>query len=137
MMVVESLWNLFQEETGLNLPSPTGGAMVGTMRQMKRDIAIMATVVVAMVVMGNHEMGSGDNNPKEKRGKLRCYFCKGPHIKRDCPKVSSVSAIKRNDEPKEAKPIEKKTSMVNSMVLILKKRNDGEGLMFVDINIAS
>ncbi|MBA0560432.1 hypothetical protein Golob_017330 [Gossypium lobatum] len=111
--------------------------MVGTMRQMKRDIAIMATVVVAMVVMGNHEIGSGDNSPKENRGKLRCYFCEGPHMKRDCPKVSSVSAIKRNDEPEEAKPIEKKTSMVNSMVLIPKKRNGGEGLMFVDINIAS
>ncbi|MBA0755862.1 hypothetical protein Gogos_020094 [Gossypium gossypioides] len=54
----------------------------------------------------------------------------------DCPKVSSVSAIKRNDELEEAKPIEKKTSTVNSMVLIPKKRNGGEGLMFVDINIA-
>ncbi|MBA0567733.1 hypothetical protein Golob_005275 [Gossypium lobatum] len=57
------------------------------------------------------------NSPKEKRGKLRCYFCKGPHMKKDCPKVSSVSAIKRNDEPEE-------------------KRNCREELMFVDINIA-
>ncbi|MBA0706283.1 hypothetical protein Golax_018403 [Gossypium laxum] len=76
------------------------------------------------------------NNPKEKKGKLRCYLCKGPHMMRDYPKVSSVLAIKRNGEPEEAKPIEKKTSRVNSMVLILKKRNGGEGLMFVDINIA-
>ncbi|MBA0567734.1 hypothetical protein Golob_005275, partial [Gossypium lobatum] len=76
------------------------------------------------------------NSPKEKRGKLRCYFCKGPHMKKDCPKVSSVSAIKRNDEPEEAKLIEKKTSRVNLMVHIPKKRNCREELMFVDINIA-
>ncbi|MFQ6628971.1 hypothetical protein Gotur_007158 [Gossypium turneri] len=75
------------------------------------------------------------NSPKEKRGKLRCYFSKGPCMKRDCPKVSSVSAIKRNDEPEEAKPVEEKPSRVNSMVLIPKKRNGKEGLMFVDINI--
>ncbi|MBA0735901.1 hypothetical protein Gogos_019702, partial [Gossypium gossypioides] len=56
-------------------------------------------------------------------------------MKRDCPKVSSVSTIKRNDEPEETKPIEKKISTVNSMVLIPKKRNGGEGLIFVDINI--
>ncbi|KAL1074424.1 hypothetical protein V6Z11_D11G288400 [Gossypium hirsutum] len=76
------------------------------------------------------------NSPKEKRGKLRCYFCKGPHMKRDCPKVSSVSAIKRSDELEEAKPIEEKPSRVNSMVLIPEKKNGKEGLMFVDINIA-
>ncbi|MBA0754266.1 hypothetical protein Gogos_020782 [Gossypium gossypioides] len=57
-------------------------------------------------------------------------------MKRDCPKVSSVSTIKRNDEPKEVMLIEKKTSTVNSMVLIPKRMNDEEGLMFVDINIA-
>ncbi|MFQ6624599.1 hypothetical protein Gotur_004145 [Gossypium turneri] len=57
-------------------------------------------------------------------------------MKRDCPKVSSISAIKRNDELEEAKPIEGKPSRVNSMVLIPKKRNGKEGLMFVDINIA-
>ncbi|MFQ6651663.1 hypothetical protein Gotur_023897 [Gossypium turneri] len=57
-------------------------------------------------------------------------------MKRYCPKVSSVSVIKRNDEPEEAKPFEGKTSRVNSMVLIPKKRNGKEGLMFVDINIA-
>ncbi|MBA0781468.1 hypothetical protein Gotri_002392 [Gossypium trilobum] len=42
------------------------------------------------------------NSPKEKRGKLRCYLCKRPHMKRDCPKVSSILAIKRNDESEEA-----------------------------------
>ncbi|MBA0576647.1 hypothetical protein Golob_027520, partial [Gossypium lobatum] len=48
-----------------------------------------------------------------------------------------ISAIKKKDELKEeAKPIEKKTSKVNSIVLIPKKRNGEEGLMFVDINIA-
>ncbi|MFQ6631111.1 hypothetical protein Gotur_009515 [Gossypium turneri] len=76
------------------------------------------------------------NSLKEKRENLRCYFCKGLHMKRDCPKVSSISAIKRNDEPKEVKPIEKKTSKVNSMVLIPKRRNGEEGLMFIDINIS-
>ncbi|MBA0755823.1 hypothetical protein Gogos_020789 [Gossypium gossypioides] len=58
-------------------------------------------------------------------------------MKRNCPKVSSVSAIKRNDEPKDAKPIEEKPSRVNLMVLIPKKRNGKEVLIFVDINIAS
>ncbi|MBA0731624.1 hypothetical protein Golax_025532 [Gossypium laxum] len=76
------------------------------------------------------------NSLKEKSGKLICYLCKGPHMKRDYPKISSVSTIKRNDEPKEVKPIEKITSMFNSMVLIPKKRNGGEELMFVNINIA-
>ncbi|MBA0781109.1 hypothetical protein Gotri_002064, partial [Gossypium trilobum] len=111
--------------------------MVGSMRKMKKDIAMMATVVVATVVMENHEMGSGDLIARKiKRGKLKCYFYKGPHMKRDYPKVSSISAIKRNDEPEEAELVERKTSRVNSMVLILKKRNGGEGLMFVDFNIA-
>ncbi|MBA0876146.1 hypothetical protein Goshw_013330 [Gossypium schwendimanii] len=75
------------------------------------------------------------NSPKGKREKLRCYFCKGPHMKRDCLKVSSVLAIKRNDEQEEVKPIKKKTLTVNSMVLISKRGNGKEGLMFVDINI--
>ncbi|MBA0755061.1 hypothetical protein Gogos_022243 [Gossypium gossypioides] len=49
-----------------------------------------------------------------------------------------ISAIKKKNEPKEeAKPIEGKTSRVNSMVLIPKKRNGEKGLMFVDINIAA
>ncbi|MBA0740645.1 hypothetical protein Gogos_013837 [Gossypium gossypioides] len=48
-----------------------------------------------------------------------------------------ISIIKKKDKPKEeAKPIEKKTSRVNSIVLIPKKKNGREGLMFVDINIA-
>ncbi|MBA0755233.1 hypothetical protein Gogos_022362 [Gossypium gossypioides] len=56
-------------------------------------------------------------------------------MKRDYLKVSSVSAIKWNDEPKEEKPIEKMILTVNSMMPILKKRNGREELMFVDINI--
>ncbi|MFQ6662417.1 hypothetical protein Gotur_030260 [Gossypium turneri] len=56
-------------------------------------------------------------------------------MKRDCPNVSSVSAIKRSDEPEGAKAIEEKPSRVNSMVLIPEKRNGKEGLMFADINI--
>ncbi|KAH1082521.1 hypothetical protein J1N35_022282 [Gossypium stocksii] len=88
---------------------------------------------------GNEKPRNGKrrpNSPKEKRGKLRCYFCDGPHMKIDCLKVSSVSAIKRSDEPEETEPIEKKTSRVNTMILVPKKRNGGEGLMFIDINIA-
>lgn len=57
-------------------------------------------------------------------------------MKRDCPKVSTFTAIKKSDEPEEEKPIEKKASRVNSMILFPKKRNGREGLMFVDINIA-
>ncbi|PPR90182.1 hypothetical protein GOBAR_AA30502 [Gossypium barbadense] len=58
-------------------------------------------------------------------------------MKRDCPKVSLVSIIKRNDEPKEAELVERKTLRVNSMVLISKKRDGNERLIFVAINIAS
>ncbi|MBA0809847.1 hypothetical protein Gohar_025462 [Gossypium harknessii] len=59
-------------------------------------------------------------------------------MEQKCLKKSMVSAIKKKDEPKEeAKPIEKKTSRVNLMVLIPKKMNGEEGLIFVDINIAS
>ncbi|KAH1091744.1 hypothetical protein J1N35_019001, partial [Gossypium stocksii] len=76
------------------------------------------------------------NSSKEKKGKLRCYLCTGPHMKRGCPKVSSILAIKRNDESKEVEPAERKTSRVNLMVLISKKMDDNEGLMFVGINIA-
>ncbi|MBA0729807.1 hypothetical protein Golax_022629 [Gossypium laxum] len=48
-----------------------------------------------------------------------------------------ISAIKKKDELKEkVKPTEGKTSRVNSMVLIPRKRNGEKGLMFVDINIA-
>ncbi|MBA0761884.1 hypothetical protein Gotri_024461 [Gossypium trilobum] len=55
---------------------------------------------------------------------------------RKCPKKSMILTMKKKDEPKEeAKPIEGKTSRVNSMVFIPKKRNGEEGLMFVDINI--
>ncbi|MBA0750681.1 hypothetical protein Gogos_002078 [Gossypium gossypioides] len=48
-----------------------------------------------------------------------------------------ILAIEKKDETEEAKLVEKKTSRVNSMVLIPKKRDGEEGLMFVDINIAS
>ncbi|MBA0729386.1 hypothetical protein Golax_025845 [Gossypium laxum] len=48
-----------------------------------------------------------------------------------------ILVIKKKDELKEeAKPIERKTSRVNSIVLIPKKRNGEKGLMFVDMNIA-
>ncbi|KAG8498201.1 hypothetical protein CXB51_006628 [Gossypium anomalum] len=77
------------------------------------------------------------NNPRDKRKKIKCFLCQGPHMLRKCPKRSMMSVIQKKDEPKEeAKPIEGKPSRVNSMVLIPKTRNDRGGLMFVDINIA-
>ncbi|KAH1056550.1 hypothetical protein J1N35_034615 [Gossypium stocksii] len=57
-------------------------------------------------------------------------------MKRDYPKVSSVSTIKRSDKPEEAEPVEKKTSRVNTIILVPMKRNSKERLMFIDINIA-
>ncbi|KAK8307358.1 hypothetical protein V6Z12_D03G189900 [Gossypium hirsutum] len=67
MMVVESIVELVpRRDRFLNLPSPTGGAMVGTMRKMKRDIAIMATVVVATGIIGNHEIKSEDLIARKK-----------------------------------------------------------------------
>lgn len=44
--------------------------MVGTMSKMKRDIAIMAVVVAAMVVIRNHEMGKEDPIARKKRGEI-------------------------------------------------------------------
>ncbi|KAA3459293.1 UBA domain-containing protein mud1-like [Gossypium australe] len=67
---------------------------------------------------------------------MRCFFYSGPHMKKNCLKISLFSAIRRNDEPKEAKPVEKMTSMINLMVLTPVKRNGWERLMFIDINIA-
>ncbi|MBA0805515.1 hypothetical protein Gohar_005027 [Gossypium harknessii] len=56
---------------------------------------------------------------------------------RKCLKKSMISVIKKKDElKKEAKPVEKKTSRVNSIVVIPKKRNGGEGLIFVDVDVA-
>ncbi|MBA0818081.1 hypothetical protein Gohar_028114, partial [Gossypium harknessii] len=52
-----------------------------------------------------------------------------------CLKKSMISAIEKKDKLKEVKPVEEKTSMVNSMVLFCKNMDGEEGLMFVDINI--
>lgn len=76
----------------------------------------------------------GLDNPRDKRKKMKCFLCQGPHMARKCPNKVMISA--KNDEPKEeAKPTEGNTSKINSMVLIPGKRNEN-GLMFVDINIA-
>ncbi|MFQ6669438.1 hypothetical protein Gotur_034687, partial [Gossypium turneri] len=78
----------------------------------------------------------GSNNPRDKGKMIKCFLCQGPHMVQKYPKKSMILAIKKKDESKkEVKPIEKKTSKVNLMVLIPKERNGGEGLMFVDINI--
>ncbi|MBA0574793.1 hypothetical protein Golob_023978, partial [Gossypium lobatum] len=58
-----------------------------------------------------------------------------PHMTRKCLKKSMISAIEKKDELNEVKPVEEKTSMVNSMVLFCKNMDGEEGLMFVDINI--
>ncbi|MBA0668534.1 hypothetical protein Goklo_001433 [Gossypium klotzschianum] len=55
---------------------------------------------------------------------------------RKCLKNLMISTIKKKNESEKAKPDEKKTSRVNSMVLFPRNRDGGEGLMFVDINIA-
>ncbi|MBA0816680.1 hypothetical protein Gohar_001315 [Gossypium harknessii] len=54
---------------------------------------------------------------------------------RKCLKKLMISTIEKKNELEEAKPVKKKTSRVNSMVLFPRNRGDGEGLMFVDINI--
>ncbi|MFQ6664452.1 hypothetical protein Gotur_031559 [Gossypium turneri] len=40
-----------------------------TMKKMKRDIAMMATVSIAQVAMGNHEMQIGDSTTQGPRGR--------------------------------------------------------------------
>ncbi|KAH1098525.1 hypothetical protein J1N35_015446 [Gossypium stocksii] len=77
----------------------------------------------------------GSNNPRDKGKRIKYFICQEPHMARKYPKKSMISAIKIKDELEEAKPCEKKTSMINSMVLTLAKRNGKEGFMFVDINI--
>ncbi|MBA0786192.1 hypothetical protein Gotri_028092 [Gossypium trilobum] len=55
---------------------------------------------------------------------------------RKCPKKSMISAIEKKDVPEKVKPVKKKISRVNLMVLSCKNRDGEEGLMLVDINIA-
>ncbi|MBA0787273.1 hypothetical protein Gotri_025036 [Gossypium trilobum] len=79
----------------------------------------------------------GSNNPRDKGKRIKCLICQGPHMARKCFNKLMILVINKKDELKEeAKPIERNTSRVNSMVLIPKKRNGEKGLMFVDINIA-
>ncbi|MBA0574025.1 hypothetical protein Golob_001266 [Gossypium lobatum] len=40
-----------------------------TMRKMKRDIAMMATVLIALVAIGNHDMRSRDSTTQGRRGR--------------------------------------------------------------------
>ncbi|MBA0800486.1 hypothetical protein Gohar_010915, partial [Gossypium harknessii] len=78
-------------------------------------------------------MGS---NPRDKGKRIKCFICQRPHMVLKCLKKLMISTIEKKDEPKEVKPVEKKTSRVNSMVLFRKNKDGEEGLMFVDINIA-
>ncbi|MBA0555544.1 hypothetical protein Golob_025716 [Gossypium lobatum] len=40
-----------------------------TMKKIKRDIEMMATVPIAQVTMGNHEIRSGDSTTQGTRGR--------------------------------------------------------------------
>ncbi|MBA0743886.1 hypothetical protein Gogos_006538 [Gossypium gossypioides] len=67
---VSLLLSLIQRKTSLSRLSPMERAMVReTMRKMKRDIAMMATIPIAQVAMGNHEMRSGDPTTQGIRGR--------------------------------------------------------------------
>ncbi|KAG8503718.1 hypothetical protein CXB51_001706 [Gossypium anomalum] len=137
MMVAESLVELVPRRDRFESSKPNGRGNGGHHKEDKEGHSYYGSGSGSDG--GNRKPRNGKrrpNSPKERRGKLRCYFCNGPHMKRDCPKVSTFSAIKKSDEPEEAKPIEEKASRVNSMILFPKKRNGREGLMFVDINIA-
>ncbi|MFQ6647517.1 hypothetical protein Gotur_021799 [Gossypium turneri] len=71
----------------------------------------------------------------EKGKRIKCFLCQRPHMTRKCLKKSMISTIEKKDVPKKVKPVKKKTSRVNSMVLSCKNRDGEEGLMLVDINI--
>ncbi|XP_039021247.1 uncharacterized protein LOC120153338 [Hibiscus syriacus] len=72
------------------------------------------------------------SNPWEKKGELSCFNCGGNHMKRDCPQLMKVAAIKENDG--EEKETLKLGSIISSMEI--KKGRKKKGLMYVDITVA-
>ncbi|KAK5802883.1 hypothetical protein PVK06_030511 [Gossypium arboreum] len=67
-------------KTSLDLPSPRKGAYVKGITRKIRMSMTMATATI--VVMGNYELGR--RNPREKRDKLKCFLCDGPHMLKKC-----------------------------------------------------
>ncbi|KAE8694779.1 hypothetical protein F3Y22_tig00110773pilonHSYRG00015 [Hibiscus syriacus] len=72
------------------------------------------------------------SNPWEKKGDLSCFNCGGNHMKRDCPQLVKVAAIKENDG--EEKETLKLGSIISSMEI--KKGRKKKGLMYVNITVA-
>ncbi|MBA0575386.1 hypothetical protein Golob_024387 [Gossypium lobatum] len=36
----------------------------------------------------------GSNSPRDKRKRIKCFICQGPHMEQKCPKKSIISTIK-------------------------------------------
>ncbi|XP_039018028.1 uncharacterized protein LOC120149241 [Hibiscus syriacus] len=71
-------------------------------------------------------------NPWEKKGELSCFSCGGNHMKRDCPQLVKVAAIKENDGVKSG------TLKLGSILstIEVKKGRKKKGSMYVDITVA-
>ncbi|KAE8658935.1 hypothetical protein F3Y22_tig00116965pilonHSYRG00363 [Hibiscus syriacus] len=71
-------------------------------------------------------------NPWEKKGELSCFSCGGNHMKRDCPQLVKVAAIKENDG------VESETLKLGSIhsTMEVKKGHKKKGLVYVDITVA-
>ncbi|KAE8716635.1 Protein NRT1/ PTR FAMILY 3.1 [Hibiscus syriacus] len=71
-------------------------------------------------------------NPWEKKGELSCFSCGENHMKRDCPQLVKVAAIKENDG------VESETLKLGSILstIEVKKGRKKKGLMYVDITVA-
>ncbi|MBA0845198.1 hypothetical protein Goarm_005854 [Gossypium armourianum] len=65
------------------------------------------------------DVKQGSNNPIDKGKRIKCFLCQRPHMTRKCSKKSMISAIEKKDVLEKVKPVKKKTSRVNLMVLLL------------------
>ncbi|XP_039053215.1 uncharacterized protein LOC120195204 [Hibiscus syriacus] len=65
-------------------------------------------------------------NPWEKKGELTCFSCGGNHMKRDCPQLVKVAAIKENDG------VESETLKLGSIfrTMDVKKGRKKKGLVY-------
>ncbi|KAE8674455.1 cytochrome P450 78A7-like [Hibiscus syriacus] len=79
-----------------------------------------------------HDQPKKLTNPWEKKGELSCFNCGGNHMKRDCPQLVKVAAIKENDG------VESETLKLGSILstMEVKKGRKKKGLMYVDITVA-
>ncbi|KAH1122190.1 hypothetical protein J1N35_005350 [Gossypium stocksii] len=83
-----------------------GRAMMGeTMRNIKRDIMMMTTIVVETMVMRNHEMGSGDPTTQKRRGLVKdvLYRRNIDSIERSAMKTPSEMLVEHETD---MKPVE-------------------------------